>query len=86
MFVTKAGGAKAMTYNTTHLEIQEGERFLGNMDKEGFRSTGWNTKRKGEVAFDIHGNVIKHSDLFPVFMQKEEYDIGMKVLRKEQNK
>ena len=75
-----------MTYNTTHPELQEGEMFLSNMNENGFRSTRWNTKRRGEVAFDVHRNVIKHSDLFPVFVQKEEYDAGMKGLRKEQNK
>ena len=75
-----------MTYNTTHPEILGGEMFLSNMNEERFRSTRWNTKRKGEVAFDVHGNVIKHYSLFPIFVQKEEYDTGMKVLRKEQNK
>ena len=31
-------GVKQMNYNTTHPEIQEGEKFLGNVDKEGFRN------------------------------------------------
>lgn len=68
-----------MRYNTTHPELRKEEKFLGNVNEEGFRRIGWTTKRRGEVAYDIYGNIIK-SDLFPVFVQKEEYNTGMKIL------
>jgi len=71
-----------MTYNITHPEMKEGEKFLGNMNEEGFRGTGWKTKRSGNMAYDKRGIVVKH--LFPVFVQKDEYDEGMKA--QEQNK
>ena len=38
-----------MNYNTTHPEIQEGEKFLGNVDKEGFRN-----RQQGEQIMYNH--------------------------------
>ena len=73
-----------MNYNTTHPEIHKGEMFLSNMNEEAFQKVRWNTKRSGVGVYDVRGNTIKYSDMFPVFVQKEEYDNGMKVLHKEQ--
>ena len=71
-----------MTYNTTHPELQDGEKFLSNENEESFRRIGWKTKRSGNEAYDVRGNVVKY--LFPVFVQKDEYDEGMKAKEQKQ--
>ena len=63
-----------------HPEMKEGEMFLTNSRDEGYSHIGWKTKRKGKVAFTIHGYPVK-TGLFPVFVQKEEHDAGMKKYR-----
>ena len=54
-----------------HPEIKQGEIFLTNSTLEDYNNIGWKTKRRGIVAYDINGNVIK--GLFPVFILREEY-------------
>ena len=71
-----------MTYNTKHIEledehseIEEGELFLSNTNEEGYQGIGGKTKRRGNIAYDKSGNIV--IGLFPVFVQKQEYDEGM---------
>lgn len=54
-----------------HPEIESGEMFLTNSDIDGYENIHWETKRKGDVAYDINGNIIK--GMFPVFISREEY-------------
>lgn len=64
-----------------HPETREGEMYLTNCysgifydpnrDDE-YYSIGWKTKRKGKVSYDNNGNIIV--DLYPVFIQIEEYE------------
>lgn len=62
-----------------HPELREGEMFLTNSTEEEYGRIRWMTKRIGEVAYNIRGEVIDSIDkLFPVFVQKQEYEEGMK--------
>lgn len=62
-----------------HPELQTGEMYLTNccfdifkdMD-DSYHEIGWNTKRKGKIAYDNNGNIIE--DSYPVFIQIEEYE------------
>jgi hypothetical protein len=62
-----------------HTELRDGEMFLTNADIEGYSQIGWKTKRKGNIAYDKDEKIAR--GLFPVFVQKEEYVIGMKKYR-----
>ena len=66
-----------MNYNIKHPEIEDGEMFLSNADEEGYQGIGWKTKRRGNIAFGKSGNRV--IGLFPVFVQKQEYDEGMEM-------
>ena len=66
-----------MTFNVEHSEIEDGEMFLSNITEEDYQKIGWKTKRRGNIAYDKSGNII--IGLFPVFVQKQEYDEGMEV-------
>ena len=70
-----------MTFNAEHPELEDGEMFLSNTNEEGYQRIRWKTKRRGEVAYNIDGIIIdKQSiNLFPVFVQKQEYDEGMEM-------
>ncbi len=58
-----------------HPEIREGEIFLTNSTVKEYEKVGWKTKRMGYIALDVNGNIIDStSGLFPVFLQKKEYD------------
>lgn len=61
-----------MDFNDTHPEIQEGEFFLTNTEVDVFHTISWETKRKGDVAYTIRGEVI--SGVVPVFVQKKEFN------------
>lgn len=61
-----------------HPELKEGEMFLCNSDIENFALIGWETKRMGNRAFDIYNNIIRMTSIYPVFVQKKEYEEGMK--------
>lgn len=56
-----------------HPELREGEIFLTNADEEDFNKCGYITKRKGEKAFDMKGNLMEIANYFPIFVNKEEY-------------
>lgn len=63
--------------DTTHPEIREGEVFITNihvgvMDRDTFHEIGWETKRKGNVAYARNGDVDENS--YPVFIQLKEYE------------
>jgi hypothetical protein len=59
-------------YENYHPEIREGEVFLGNMSEDTFRTVGWRTKRRGNVAYYINGEIIRNSSSLPVFCQQKE--------------
>ena len=62
--------------NKKHPELEEGEIFLTNSSYEDYPKLIWETKRQGIIAYDINGKSVK--GLFPIFVQKKEYDNGMK--------
>ena len=74
-----------ITFNETHPELLDGEMFLTNIhkydDESVYRSIGYNTKRKGNIAYTIDGEISKSS--FPVFINKKEYDEVQKKFRLE---
>jgi len=63
-------------YNETHPELKEGEMFLTNSSFENYTLIGWRTKRRGIQAYTIDGEELIM--IRPVFVQKEEYEEGMK--------
>lgn len=65
-----------LDFNECHPEIKKGEMFLSNTTLEDYHCIRWMSKRKGITAYTINGKVIK--GMFPVFVQKQEYDEGMK--------
>lgn len=87
---THSGDLKTWKYvghrplKIAHPELRKGELFLGNMCKEEFCRTKWKSKRCGKVAYDNEETVIEC--LFPVFILKEENDVGRKVFQKYQRK
>jgi len=61
-----------------HPETREGEMYITNCDRnlffnpeDAYYNIGWKTKRKGIIAYDVHGNIVE--DSYPVFIQIEEY-------------
>ena len=63
-------------YNETHPELKEGEMFLTNASFDDYTYIRWITKRRGIQAYTIDGEEL--TVLRPVFVQKEEYEEGMK--------
>lgn len=65
-------------FNESHPEIKENEMFLMNCisGTDNYTPIGWKTKRKGFQAFCVSGEVL--DGYYPVFVQKEEYEKGMK--------
>ena len=57
-----------------HPELREGEVWIGNIKDEAFKSSCWRTKRQGDRAYNIHGDLIKNGNLRPMFVQKSEMD------------
>lgn len=59
-----------------HPELKEGEMFIGNFTEEQFPMSRWETKRAGNVAYDIFGKPVKSDNtrVFPGFMKIEEYE------------
>ena len=54
-----------------HPECLPGETFLTNVCKDSnFEKIGWETKRKGEHAYDVFGKLVP--DAYPVFIRVEE--------------
>jgi len=54
-----------------HPEQLSGEIHLLNSEPETVRYIGWKSKRAGEVAYDVDGNVVPGN--VPVFVQAEEF-------------
>jgi hypothetical protein len=67
---------KKRSYNETHPELEEGERFLTNCVQDTYDSIGWKTKRWGRHAYTIEGEPL--TGYIPVFVQRSEYEEGMK--------
>ena len=62
-----------------HPELQAGEMYLTNCydrtpfdQDDSYHEIGWKTKRRGKISYDNNGNII--ADLYPVFIQIEEYE------------
>lgn len=56
-----------------HPETLPNEVFLENSDEAHYRAVGWRSKRKGNTAYDIYGNIVRTSrDFFPVFVLRDE--------------
>lgn len=73
------GKSERQDYKTAHPEMEKGEMFFKNIAKTHpyeYARIGWCTKRKGKKAYDIGGAFIP--DLVPVFIQRKEYEEGMK--------
>ena len=62
--------------NDNHPETRVGEMYLTNSDTAGYGMIGWKSKRKGLRAYSKKDKVI--AQLFPVFIQKQEYEEGIK--------
>lgn len=62
--------------NDNHPEKREGEIFFGNFDFQGIRYLPYKTLRRGQKAYDKNNNV--YEDLFPVFVNAEEYNARRK--------
>lgn len=59
--------------NWQHPELQNGERFLGNYTAEDFNNKlRWQTKRRGQIAYDKYGNKEADQNLHPIFVQESE--------------
>lgn len=65
-----------MNMNDNHTERMPGEMFLTNTDDKRYHEISYRTKRMGCVAYTKSGLSIK--DMFPVFVQKDEYDEFMR--------
>ena len=55
--------------NLDHPECRQGERFYTNVVPEKFSTIDNDTKRMGNVAYDINGKTVKW--LRPVFVKKD---------------
>lgn len=53
-----------------HPEQQNDEFFLWNMTEDEWPMCQWETKRKGRIAYDRKGRIIK--GMFPVFIKETE--------------
>lgn len=74
---------KRPDFNRHHPEMQPDEVFWSNVNDvmddtifmgermgDEWYDIRWNTKRRGNTAYDIHGNVMK--DSYPVFVKRQE--------------
>jgi hypothetical protein len=67
-------------HEALHPELKTGEMFLTNCSCEThYNELIWKSKRKGKLAYDIHGEYV--IGLFPVFVNKKEYAEHMAKLR-----
>lgn len=64
-----------------HPELQNGEVFFTNSSAAGFEMILWDSKRKGEQAFDSEGNLLSEKDWFPVFIQTKELERSETTIR-----
>jgi len=57
-----------------HPEETKDEIYIGNSNKDNYSSIKWKTKRKGKVPYNVLTNQpIKNTIMFPVFIEKKEY-------------
>lgn len=49
------GCGEKQNFNANHPELRKGEVFITNADADSYRFVGWETKRAGEVSYDISG-------------------------------
>ena len=70
---------KKITFNTTHPELRNGEMFITNciniddfFDNDNYHSIQYKSKRRGEIAYTIHGEPMENA--YPVFIQIKEYE------------
>lgn len=61
-------------FNKNHPEIREGEVFLINCSEDDFRIMSWETKRRGQVAYDFQGSRSGLDKIYPVFIKREELE------------
>lgn len=58
-----------------HPEAKAGEVWIGNMWRADFAKVGWQTKRRGEVAYFSDGRAIPKSQVFaPCFVMRVEIE------------
>jgi hypothetical protein len=65
-------------FNDAHPELRGGEIFLTNCRWDEYMQIGWLSKRSGLHAYSIYGKEV--AGLLPVFVQKKEYEKGMKAI------
>ena len=63
--------------NNDHPELREGEIFLNNVkpadeEYQGFAAIGWKTKRLGNIAYNVFGDILPHHR--PVFVLRSEME------------
>lgn len=69
---------KESGYNAKHPELRDGEIWLTNVQNLGsddYSRIGWETKRLGNIAYTLDGEVIlssKSSIMRPVFVKLQE--------------
>lgn len=71
-----AGCGEQQNFNVNHPELRRGEVFVTNTDADHYRFVGWETKRAGEVSYDIYGEPLdeRWPNSFPVFAQRSEVE------------
>ncbi len=61
------------TPNDAHPEQAREEEFFTNASAAEFAAMEWKTKRRGRVAYDGRGRIVRDQrDWFPVFIAKDE--------------
>lgn len=56
--------------NDRHPELKPGEMFLCNTGEEGFDGFLWETKRRGDISYNIYGDPINDKKgYYPIFIQ-----------------
>ena len=63
-----------MLPDQNHPERREGEIFLGNVGEDTFLTCVWQTKRRGNTAYDTDGKPLQHGLLWPMFIRQSEWD------------
>ncbi len=75
-------GVPMKSFNDSHPELQPGEIFLTNARSWEWDEIPYRSKRKGHVAYDIHGTKVPASEMaFPVFIAAAELHTAAKDLR-----
>ena len=66
-----------------HPEKQDGEYFLGYMYEDAFAVCVYDTKRMGDVAYTVAGEISPDIDLKPIFVQiaelKEKFSVEERI-------